>query len=174
VIVLKLLVRLVRLLNSETSSPAIAAAFALGMVLGLAPFLTLQAWLALVVILFLRVNLTAALFATAACKLIALGLTGPFDRLGVSLLEAPSLAGLWTWLYNSPLSICNTHHSTTLGATVEALALAAPLFFAVRILVDLYRSRFSEWWSALGIVAAFRGSKLYRLYLWLDSPFQSP
>ncbi len=46
-LVLKFLVRFVRLLNSETSSAAIALAFALGVFLGLVPTLTLQAFAAM-------------------------------------------------------------------------------------------------------------------------------
>jgi hypothetical protein len=54
-----------------------------------------------------------------------------------------------------------------------AFALAVPLFFLARLFVNLYRDRFNEWFAQLGIVTAFRSSKLYQIYSWLDSPFGS-
>jgi uncharacterized protein (TIGR03546 family) len=171
-IVLKLLFKFVRLLNSETSATALALAFALGAFLGFVPFLTLQAWIVLLVVLFFRVNLTAALFTWGACKLASIPMKGALDGLGMSLLEGGAFKGLWTFLYNSPLYLCGTHHSTTLGGTVVGLALLLPAFFASKAVVNLYRGRFNEWWSQFGLANALRATKLYRLYAWIDSPFQ--
>lgn len=171
-LLLKFLVRFVRLLNSETSAAAIALAFALGVFLGLVPILTLQAFAALLVLMFFRVNMTAAFFSMAVFKLLSLALAGTFDKLGVTLLESPGLAGLHTWLYNSPLSLCGLNHSTTLGATATAALLFVPVFALSWWIVNAYRRSFSEWWTALGIVNAFRGSKIYKIYAWLDSPYE--
>ena len=172
--VLKLLVKLVKVLNSETSAASLAAAVTLGMVLGLVPLFTLQAALAVLVLLFFRVNIAAALLGFGLFKLGALALGGLFHSIGASLLENPSLFGFWTSMVNAPvLSLCALNHSVTLGATLAALALAAPLFLAAKALINLYRERFNEWFAQLGIVTALRGSKLYRLYEWLDSPFGS-
>jgi uncharacterized protein (TIGR03546 family) len=168
----KLLVKFVKVLNSETSAASLAAAAVIGMVLGLVPLLTLLPMLAILVLLFFRVNIAAALLGLAVFKLASLALGGFFNSVGVSLLENESLFGLWTWMYNAPvLSLLNTNHSVTLGATVVALVLALPVFAFFRWLVNQYRERFNEWFAQLGIVTAFRGSKLYRLYEWIDSPF---
>lgn len=168
--VLKLLVKTVRLLNSETSSTAIALAVVFGMFLGLVPFFTLQAVLALAIVLFCRVNLSVTLFTFGLFKLAALALGPALDGIGAGLLETESLQGLWAGLYNSPLHFCRTHNSIALASTLAALVLAAPVFLIAKILVDAYRDRLNEWWTGLGFVSAFRGSKLYRLYCWLDSP----
>ncbi len=171
-IALKLLVKFVKVLNSETASASLAAAVVLGMFLGLVPILTLQGIAAVLVLLFFRVNIAAALLGLAVFKLLGLALGGTFHGIGASLLEKESLAGFWTWITNAPLlSLCALNHTITLGGTLAALALAAPVFLAAKFLVDQYRERFNEWFSQLGVVTAFRGSKLYRLYLWLDSPF---
>jgi uncharacterized protein (TIGR03546 family) len=128
--------------------------------------------LAILVLLFFRVNIAAALLGLAFFKLASLALGGFFNSIGVSLLENESLFGLWTWMYNAPvLSLLNTNHSVTLGATVAALLLAAPVFLIFKAAVNQYRERFNEWFAQLGIVTALRGSKLYRLYEWIDSPF---
>lgn len=170
--VLRMLVKLVKLINSETSSASLAAAFAIGMFLGLVPLLTLQAALAILVVMFFRVNITVALFSFAVFKLAAMAGANSFHAMGASLLERPGLAGLWTWLYNNPLlSLCGTNHSITLGATIVATLLFVPLFFMMRLLVDRYRDRVSDRISKLGVVNAVRGTKIYKLFQWVDSPF---
>jgi uncharacterized protein (TIGR03546 family) len=172
VIALKFLVKFVKVLNSETSAGSLAAAIVLGMVLGLVPFLTLQALLALLVVLFFRVNIAAALLGFALFKLASLPLGSFFHAVGSGLLEKESLFGFWTWMYNAPLlSLMNTNHSVTLGATLVAFFLAPLLFLLSKLLINQYRERFNEWFAQLGIVTAFRGSKLYQLYQWIDSPF---
>ena len=171
-IAFKLLVKFVKVLNSETAAASLAAAAVLGMILGLIPILSLLPMVAILVLLFFRVNIASALLSMAVFKLASLALGGFFNSIGVALLEKESLFGLWTFLYNAPgLSFLIANHSVTLGATLTALALALPVFVVAKGMVNQYRERFNEWFSQLGIVTAFRGSRLYQLYEWIDSPF---
>ena len=171
-IVFKLLVKFVKVLNSETSAASLAAAAVIGMILGLLPIVTLLPMVAIVVLLFFRVNIAAALLGLAVFKLASLGLGGFFNSIGVPLLEKESLFGLWTFFYNAPvLSLLNFNHSVTLGATIAALVLAVPVFLVFKAMINQYRERFNEWFTQLGIVAAFRSSKLYKIYEFIDSPF---
>lgn len=168
---LKLVAKAIKVLNSETTARALALAASLGMVLGLVPMATLQWFLVAMVVLFFRVNLTAALFSMAMFKLLSLALRGTFDSIGVSLLESDGLVGLWTSLYDSPLYFLGTHHSITLGATLAAAVLAGPIYVLGLLGVGFWRRTISERWTRLGVVNAWRGSKLYRLYRFIDSPF---
>jgi uncharacterized protein (TIGR03546 family) len=171
-IVFKLLVKFVKVLNSETSAASLAAAAVIGMILGLIPILSLLPLLSIVILLFFRVNIASALLGMAVFKLASLGLGGFFNSIGVSLLENESLFGFWTMMYNAPvLSLLNTNHSVTLGATVTALVLALPVFLVFKAMINQYRERFNEWFTQLGIVTAFRSSKLYQIYEFIDSPF---
>lgn len=171
-IVLRWFLKFLKLLNSETSENALALAFTVGMALALMPLLSLQGLLALAALLFFRVNITAALLTFAIFKLTRLALFEAIDRLGVALLENESLVNLWAWLSHAPvLSLMNLNHSTTLGGTLTAVLLAAPVFFITRGLVRLYRERFERWWSGLAIATALRSSWAYQIYLWFDSPF---
>lgn len=170
--IFKTILKLVKLLNSETSANALAAAFSLGMFLGFVPLLSLQGLLAIAIVLFLRVNVMAAFLSFFVFWGVSKALEGPFDALGVALLESPSLVGLWTGLYNAPvLSMMGTNHSVSLGSTLVAAALLAPFFFAARGLIRKYRVRFNERWTSFGAANAFRGSWVYRIYSWFDSPF---
>ena len=170
----KRILKFVKLLNSETSATSIALALSLGMFLGFVPLLTLQGFLALAVVLFFRVNLSGALLTFLVFWPVSKVLEGPFDALGVALLESPSLVGLWTFLYNTPgFSMMGTNHSVTLGATLVASLLFPVLFFLSRSLVRKYRRRFNERWTKIAAVNAFRGSWVVRIYSWFDSPFHS-
>ncbi|GEM_PF-3421105 len=170
--IFKSIVKLVKLLNSETSATSLGLAFSLGMFLGFVPLLTLQGLAVLAVVLFFRVNLSGTILFFFPFWAASKALQGPFDSIGVSLLESPALLGLWTFLYNAPgLSLMGTNHSVTLGATLVATALVGPFFMASRALVRAYRGKVSERWAKLGAANALRGSWVYRIYSWIDSPF---
>ncbi|HEX6884489.1 MAG TPA: TIGR03546 family protein [Planctomycetota bacterium] len=168
---LRFVVRFVKLLNSETSSTALGLALALGLFLGFVPIATPQALAAVAVLLFFRVNVTAALVMLGAAKLLALALGPAFDALGVALLESDALTGLWTSIYDSPLYLCRLHHSVTLGGTVAGLALLLPVFLLARRLIDLYRRRVNEKLAQSSVLGLWRSSRLYQLYTRIDSPY---
>jgi uncharacterized protein (TIGR03546 family) len=169
--VLKLLFNLVKVLNSETSAAAIAAALAIGMGMGLIPILSLQWALLALVLLFFRVNLTVALVAFGLCKLAAIGLNGPLDALGTSLLENEGLRGLWTAFFHTPaLWLFQTHNSVVLGSTVAALALAGPVFLLADFLVRLYRQNLEERLATSRVAMAFNALRIVQLYRRFVSP----
>lgn len=169
--VLKLLFNLVKVLNSETSAVSIAAAFALGMALGFIPILCLQWALLVLVLLFFRVNLTVALASFGLFKLAAIGLNGPLDSVGTSMLETEGLKSLWTALTNNPvLWLCRLNNSVVLGSTVAAKGLALPVFFLFWFLVDRYRRNFEEWVAKSRFAAWFTGLRVVHLYRRFVSP----
>lgn len=170
-LVLRLLVKAIKLLNSETAAASLATAVACGLFLGLVPLLTLQALCVVAAVLFLRVNLTLTLGSMGLWKLVALGLHGPLDRLGVACLEHDGLTGLWAALYHSPLASLDTHHATTLGATLAALVLVAPVWALTLVGVRAYRRRMSDRWAQRAASGAGGTSWLVRLYTWADSPW---
>jgi uncharacterized protein (TIGR03546 family) len=169
--VLKLVFNLVRVLNSETSAAAIGAALALGFALGLIPVLSLQWGLLLLVLLFFRVNLTVALASFGLFKLASIGLNGPIDALGVSLLEAEGLRPVWSAFFQSPLLwLFQTHNSVVLGSTAAALALGIPVFAAATFLVRQYRRGVEDWLSNSRVAAAFNGLRVVQFYRRVVSP----
>ena len=173
-LVLRLLVKAIKLLNSETAAGSLATAVACGLVLGLVPLLTLQALLVVAGVLFLRVNLTLTLVSMGVWKLVALGLRGPLDGIGVALLETEGLTGVWAALYQSPLAMLDTHHATTLGATLAAVALVLPVWGCTLLGVRAYRRRMSERWAQRAAAGAGQTSWLVRLYTWADAPWGAP
>ncbi|MHC5037274.1 MAG: TIGR03546 family protein [Planctomycetota bacterium] len=170
-IVLKFLFKLIKVMNSETSTRALALAFTLGMFLGLVPWLTLQWGAVLLLVLFFRVNLTSTLVTFLIFRLIAIPLQGPLDAAGCALLQHESLTGLWTFLYNTPvLDALRSNHAVVLGATCLALLLLAPVFFLSRFVVGRYRKHVLKWILRSRVVTFFKGLRIYQLYRRITSP----
>ncbi|MCA9481390.1 MAG: DUF2062 domain-containing protein, partial [Nitrospira sp.] len=71
---IKLLAKLLRVLNSETEPGQISLGFGLAMIAGLTPLLSLHNLLVLLLVCVLRVNLSAFLLGLALCTGIAYAL----------------------------------------------------------------------------------------------------
>jgi uncharacterized protein (TIGR03546 family) len=88
-----------------------------------------------------------------------------FDAIGRSLLQAPSLRGLWTVWYNTPLlPYTNFNNTVVLGSVVAWLVLAVPIFFAARYGVARYRATVGERVRRSRFYQAVTASKAYNVY----------
>ena len=88
-----------------------------------------------------------------------------FDWIGHSLLLAPSLRGLWTSLYNTPIiPLTNFNNTVVLGSLVFALLAAVPLFFILRWAVARYRVTVGERVRQSRFYRAVMASKVYNVY----------
>lgn len=171
-ILLKLFLKAIKVLNSETAANSLAVAFALGLFVGLTPLFSLQAIAVLLCVLFLRVNLTAWLASLIVGKLLAQLLAGPFDALGGRLLEDESLRGLWTMLsHDSLLSYLRVTDSIALGGTLVGLAGLVPAFLLGRLGVIVYRSKLEGKLANSALGRSLGGLKIVTLYRKLTSPF---
>jgi uncharacterized protein (TIGR03546 family) len=88
-----------------------------------------------------------------------------FDSIGRSLLQAPSLRGLWTALYNTPLvPYTNFNNTVVLGSVVAWMVLALPIFFAARYGVARYRATVGERVRQSKFYKAVTASQVYNWY----------
>ena len=145
-----------KLLNSETGHNQIAAGIALGFVLGLSPFLSLQTFLVLICILFFRIQAGAAFLAAFFFKFIGFLLDPVADPLGRWVLEQPSLRPLFIELYNMPLiPFTRFNNSIVMGSGVLALALTPVIFVVSRRTILKYR---------VTIVARFKNTQFWKVF----------
>jgi uncharacterized protein (TIGR03546 family) len=155
-LLLKQLVGLLKLLNSETGQNQIAAGIACGFILGMTPAFSLQTLLVFLCLFAFRIQMGMAFLACFFFKFVAWVFDPAFDSLGRSLLEAPSLASLWTALYNMPLvPLTRFNNSVVMGSGVAAILLSPVVFFVSRALVVKYRET---------IVARFKETKAWKLF----------
>ena len=162
---LRLLKDLFAALHGGSDPRPLAAGFALGAAMGLIPKGNLFAVVFLLLFFALRLNKGLALLAATFFTPIGYAVDGLAHRIGLSLLKAPALAGLWTALYDLPVvPLTRFNNTVVLGNLVLGLALFAPLYF--------FFLRFAAWYAAnlaakverLKVVQWLKGLWMIRLY----------
>lgn len=152
-------------LTTETEPPQIAAAVALGFLIGLLPKATLTAQLLLILVMALRVNFPMALLTIFATVMVNPVLDRITDPLGYALLSAPALAPLWTKLYNMPvLPWTGFNNTVLLGGLIFGLVMFAPVYLCARKGAAVYNARFKERAMNSKIVKSLKSSWLLDWY----------
>jgi len=162
---LRLIARFLRVLNSETNPGQNSLGFCFAMVAGLTPMMSLHNLVVLLLILILRVNLSAFLLGLGVFSGMAYLLDPLFHWYGLRILTAPSLEGLWTSLYNSTLwRLAWFNNTMVMGSMVFSLALFVPLYFLSNSLIRRYRAHVLAWIQKTRLMQIFKASKVYQLY----------
>jgi len=166
---IKLIQSLFGALHSEGTPGQLAAGIVLGSFLGLTPLLNLHNALIFALLVLLNVSFAGGMLGWALFIPIGFLLDPLFDWIGHSLLLAPSLRGLWTSCYNTPIvPLTNFNNTVVLGSLVFAGLFAVPLFLATRLAVIRYRAtigervRQSRWYRAVMASKAYNVYKMFR------------
>lgn len=139
--ILRGIVRMFVVLNSNKGEGEIALGIAFGFLLALVPAGNLLWPLLFVLTLFARANLAVELLFLGLFKLVVPLADPLLDRLGLALLTAPALYDPLTALYNVPVvPFTRFNNSLVAGGLVAGLLLLVPVFFGSRALVGLYRT----------------------------------
>ena len=163
---LKLLQSLISTLNSEGTPRQIAAGIALGAALGLTPLVNVHNLLVFAAACLLNVSFGAFLIGWTVFVPLGFILDPLFNALGLALLQAPALTGLWTALTNVPgVPLTNFNNSVVLGSVVGWMVLWLPIYFLARVLVVRYRAHVYERLKKTKFFHAIAASKLYNYYL---------
>lgn len=162
---LRSIAKLLRVLNSETDPGQISLGVCFALIAGLTPLWSLHNLLVLFLVLVLRVNLSAFLLGLAFFSGVAYLLDPLFSALGLALLTASPLQGLWTALYNSTLwRLERFNNSIVLGSLVFSVAAFVPLFLLSNMLIRRYRDHVYAWIQKTRVMQALKASKLYHYY----------
>ena len=135
------IIKLFRVLSSETSPLQISSAFALAMIAGLTPLISLHNLLVIFMLLILRVNIAAFLLALAFFSGIAYLLDPAFHTLGNYVLNKPELIDLWTQFYNQTIwRLTNFNNTIVMGSLIVSLLAFVPILIISNFLIKHYRS----------------------------------
>lgn len=138
--------KLLQVISSETEPGQISLGFAFALIAGFTPLANLHNLLVLFLILVLRVNLSAFFLGLAFFSGIAYLLDPVFHRIGLAVLTAGPLEGLWTALYNSTLwRLERFNNSIVMGSLLLSLLLFVPLYLVSNRLIVKYREHFLAW-----------------------------
>jgi uncharacterized protein (TIGR03546 family) len=162
---LRLLKDLLLALHGGTEPRHLAAGFALGAALGLVPKGNLFA--ASFFLLFFLFNVDKGMAALSAGFFTAVGYA--FDalahKIGLLLLKAEALHGLWTSLYDLPLlPLTRFNNTVVLGNVVLGVLLYYPLYRAFLKGLALYDRHLRARVEALPLIKAFKGWDVYLNY----------
>lgn len=162
---LTMFAKLIKVLNSESAPGQISMAFCLAVAMGFTPLFSLHNLIVLFLVLFLRVNLTGFILAWIVLSALAYLMDPLFSWLGVTLLTADPLEGLWTALYNITLwRLEKFNNSIVMGSLLISLVLFVPLFFLFNILILRYREHVLAWIQKTRIAQMIKATKLYSAY----------
>lgn len=162
---LRTVAKLLRVLNSETEPGQISLGFSFALVAGLTPLWSLHNLVVLLLVLVLRVNLSAFLLGLLFFSGLAYLLDPLFHRLGLALLTAGSLQDLWTSLYNSTVwRLERFNNSIVMGSLIFSLAAFVPFLLLSNMLIRRYRAHVLAWVQKTRVMQMFKASKLYHAY----------
>ena len=162
---IKLIQSLFGALHSEGTPGQLAAGIVLGAFLGLTPLFNLHNAVVFALLVLLNVSFAGGLLGWALFVPVGFLLDPLFDWIGHSLLLAPSLRGLWTSMYNTPIvPLTNFNNTVVLGSFVFALLSAVPFFLLLRWVVARYRVTVGERVRQSKFYKAVTASKVYNVY----------
>ncbi|MBM4123906.1 MAG: TIGR03546 family protein [Nitrospira sp.] len=162
---LKALANLLKVLNSETHPGQISLAFCLAMVVGLTPFWSLHNLPVFLLVLLIRVNLSAFLLGLTFFSGLAYLLDPLFHRIGLAVLTAGPFEGLWTALYHSTLwRIERFNNSIVMGSLCFSLFAFLPLYLLTNLGIRRYRAHVLAWVEKTRLMQVLKASRFYSLY----------
>ncbi len=162
---IRLLLKLLKVLNSEDSPGQVAWAICFAAVMGLTPLASLHNILVLFLVLFLRVNISAFILFSVIFSGVAYLLDPLFHQFGYRLLTASALEGGWTALYNTDLGrLAGLNNTLVVGSLTCSLILWAPIYFMAIWGIEKYRATFLAWVNKVPLIGVLKASKFYRMY----------
>lgn len=162
---IRMLAKLLKVLNSENDPAQISLAFAFSMISGFLPFFTPVNLVVLFIVFILRVNLSAYFLGMAFFAGISYILDPVFHPIGLAALSAKPLQDLWTGMYNSTLwRIQKFNNTTIMGGFLFSLLFFIPLLLLSNALILRYRQHVLAWVRKTKIMQAITASNFYHIY----------
>lgn len=162
---IKMIAKLLKVLNSDADPSQISLALGFALISGLLNFFSPLNLLVLFVVFLLRVNLSAYFLGTAFFAGVAYLLDPLLHRIGLAVLTAGTLEGLWTTLYNSTVwRIQRFNNSVVMGGLVFSILCFVPLVLLSNMLVRKYREHVLAWVRKTKVMQAITASKFYDIY----------
>lgn len=162
---LRLLKDLLLALHGGGEPRHLAAGFALGAALGLVPKGNLFAAVFFLLFFLFNVDKGMALLSAAAFTGVGYAVDPAAHAVGLALLKAGALRGLWTALYDLPVvPLTRFNNTVVLGNLVLGLALYAPLYFGFLGGLRWYDANLRAKVESLPLIKAFKGFDLFEKY----------
>lgn len=140
-IFLDVLLKIVKILNSEETPMQVGLGFALGAIMGLVPFFSIHNLVIFLLLCILNVSFRSGILAFIFFFPFGFLFSSIFNALGHwALIDLIALNTFWVDLYQVPyLIFTNWNNTVMLGSVIFSSLLFIPLFLGVMIFVKKYR-----------------------------------
>jgi len=164
---LKILKDFIKIFREGQDPKQVAWGFALGMIVGLSPMFNLQGLIVWLLILFLNVNLAAAVLGFTIFSIIAFIFDPLFHMLGYEILtQLHFFDPAYTYLYNAPIfPFTKFNNTVVMGSLVSAVVLLLPVYFGMKHFILAYRKHIGSKVEKWKIFKALKQSSLVRTYI---------
>jgi len=160
------ILKLIRILSSETAPIQISAGFALAMIIGFTPLLSVHNLIVLLMVLFFRVNLAAFIFGWAVFSGAAYLLDPVFQNLGQTILTQPDLSNVWTDMYNSSVwRLTQFNNTLVMGSLLVSLIAFIPMLLLGNFLINHYRNDVLKYMNNSRLFKVIKNSKLFSKFI---------
>ncbi len=154
---LRLIKDLVLAFHGGSDPRHLAAGFALGAALGLIPKGNLFGVVFLLLFFALKLDKGMALMSATFFTAVGYAVDRPAHHVGLALLKAPALSGLWTALYDLPIvPLTRFNNTVVLGNLVFGALLFLPLYFFFLRFVVWYKDNLAAKVEKFKIVQSFK------------------
>lgn len=168
-LLLKQIFNFLKLLNSDTGTNQLASGLAFGLILGFAPFISIQTFLVLIIVFVFRVQIGAVFLSAFFFKFVAFLFDYPAHLLGKTVLEMEGLKGLFTSMYNMPLvPMTRFNNSIVMGSMIVSILLFPFVYVLFQKLILKYRQTVVARFKGTKYWKAFTATKLYNWYCTYD------
>ena len=154
--IIKMIARLIALLNSNKRAAEVGAAVAFGFWIALVPATNLSFVVLVLMVFLVKVNLGMAIVTSLVFSLFASALDPLANRVGEAILLSPSLEPLFTRLASMPIVPWTRFNDTlVMGTLVSGATLFVPIMLVSILLFRLYRRHIHARIANSKIVKAF-------------------
>ena len=162
---LSVIAKLLKVLNSDDNPAQVALAVVFALIMGLTPLMSPHNILILLLVLFIRVNLSFFLLSFALFSGLAYLLDPLSNQVGASILHNEGLQSLWTSLYQSSFWRVMAYNNTlVMGSVCLSLILALPIYWAVIWAITRYRDKIRAKIAQTRLMLFVKGTRLFSLY----------
>ena len=162
---LSVIAKLLKVLNSDDNPAQIALAVVFALIMGLTPLMSPHNILVLLLVLFVRVNLSFFLLSFALFSGLAYALDPLSNQLGAAILHSEGLQTLWTSLYQSSFWRFMAYNNTlVMGSICLSLIMALPIYWAVIWAISRYRDKMRAKIAQTRLMLFVKGTRLFSLY----------
>lgn len=162
---LSAIAKLLKVLNSDDNPAQVALAVVFALIMGLTPLMSPHNILILLLVLFIRVNLSFFILSFVLFSGLAYALDPLSNQLGASVLHSEGLQTLWTALYQSSFwRFMGYNNTLIIGSVCLSLMLALPIYWAVIWAITRYRDTLRAKLAQTRLLLFVKGTRLFQLY----------